>query len=134
MWEVLQNQQNHKPHTNPNLHAQACCSKMASNSFAWLSVTIKNCQEKAREIVQCPWDSTIGSLLAKIDLKLEEETISHINISKTGNFHDPHVVPPVAPVSVCEQFNCMHVCIFLRRHGVVRTPSPLLLLEQWLLC
>ena len=53
----------------------------------------------------------------------EEETISHIHISKTGNFHDPHVVPPVAPVSVYEQFNCMHVCIFLRRHGVVH-PLP----------
>ena len=62
-------------------------------------------------------------MLSKIDSKLEKETISHIHISKNGNFQDPHVVPAVAPVSVCEQFNCMHVCIFLRRDGVVQ-PAP----------
>lgn len=66
---------------------------------------------------------TVGSLLTKIDPKLEEEIISHVHISKTGSFLDPHVVPSIAPVSVCEQFHCMHVCIFSKRDEVVQ-PAP----------
>ncbi len=84
---------------------------------AWISVTVKSCQEfiTARQVVQCSWDSSFGSLLAKIDPKLERETVSHIHISKQENFLDPHNVPVTAPVSLCEQFNCRHVCIYLKR-------------------
>ncbi len=41
-----------------------------------------------------------ASLLSKIDSKFEEETISHIHISRNENFLDPHVVDATAPVSI----------------------------------
>ena len=49
-----------------------------------------------------------------MDLELEEEVISRIQICKEGGFTDPHDVPVSAPVSLCEQFGCMHVCIYLQ--------------------
>ncbi len=96
-----------------------------AGSCAWLSVTVRRCQEvlKARQVVQCPWDDCFASLLSKIDSKFEEETISHIHISRNENFLDPHVVDATAPVSICHQFTCMHVCIFLRMFEVVQ-PVP----------
>ena len=92
---------------------------------AWISVTVKSCQEfiTARQVVQCSWDSSFGSLLAKIDPKLERETVSHIHISKQENFLDPHNVPVTAPVSLCEQFNCRHVCIYLKRDTEAQPPT-----------
>ena len=96
-----------------------------ASSFAWVSVTVKWRHEvvTARQVVQTPWESSFASLLPKIDPKLEEETISHVHISKKENFLDPHVVPVTAPVSLCEQFGCMHVCIFLKRDKEVSLPT-----------
>ena len=70
----------------------------------------------------------------QVDLKLGEETVSHIAISKDGNFSDPHDVPPSAPVRLCDQFKCMHVCIYLKakereseNSGPPRTVSSMLM-------
>ena len=73
-------------------------------------------------MVRCTWESSFGSLLLKYDPKLEGETISHVYISKQENFLDPHSVPVTAPVSLCEQFSCKHVCIYLKR-GKEAEPS-----------
>ena len=42
-------------------------------------------------------------------------SLSLMFISKQDNFLDPHIVPVTDPVSLCEQFNCKHVCICLKR-------------------
>ncbi len=57
------------------------------------------------------------------DAKLEGETVFHIHISKQENFLDPHNVPVTAPVSLCEQFNCRHVCIYLKRDKGAEPPT-----------
>ena len=49
-----------------------------------------------------------------MDLKFEDEIISHITISHDEKFLDSHDVPPSAPISLCNQFGCMHVCIYLK--------------------
>lgn len=42
------------------------------------------------------------------------EKISHVSISKSEKFIDPcHRVPVDAPVSLCDQFGCNHVCVYL---------------------
>ena len=95
-----------------------------ATSSAWVSVTIKCDHEviKARQVVQCTWESSFGSLLLKYD-KLEGETISHVYISKQENFLDPNSVPVTAPVSLCEQFSCNYVCIYLKRDEEVEPPT-----------
>ena len=91
---------------------------------AWLSVLVKRADKvvKGREILKCSWEDTFGSLLLK--LGMEEETISNIIISTSEKFCDPcHKVPVDAPVILCEQFNCMHVCIHLKvKEDVVAAP------------
>ena len=49
-----------------------------------------------------------------MDLEFEDEIISRIAISKDEKFVDTHDVPPSAPISLCDQFRCMHVCIYLK--------------------
>ena len=96
---------------------------VASCTSAWLSVIVKKAERvvKGREILKCSWEDTYGSLLLK--LRMEKETISYIVISRTEKFCDPcHKVPVDAPVILCEQFNCMHVCIYLEAEASTVTP------------
>ena len=45
---------------------------------------------------------------------MEERTMTKIVISRTEKFTDPtHVVPPDAPIILCEQFNCFHECLYI---------------------
>ena len=85
---------------------------MATTS-AWLSVLVKRAQNIVvpRTVVNCSWDETFGMLLGK--LGMPDAMIDRVQIASTEKFIDPHVVPIDAPVSICEQFNCIHVCIFV---------------------
>ena len=86
-------------------------------TFAWLSVVVKRAESviKSREILKCSWTDTFGSLLLKYGSDLESERISHVVISKNEKFIDPcHRVPADAPVSLCDQFGCVNVCIYLQ--------------------
>ena len=61
--------------------------------------------------MKCSWDDTFGVLLDKLDLP-ETTRTDKVQIAK---FSDPvHVVPIDAPVSICDQFKCMHVCISVK--------------------
>ena len=92
---------------------------------SWVSVTVKCGGEvvQARQVVQCARECSFASMLPKIDPQYEEETISHVHISKEESFVDPHVVPLTAPVLLCEQFGCLHACIFLKRDMEVEPPT-----------
>jgi len=87
---------------------------MASASYAWLSVIVKHGEGvvKGREIVKRAWEDTFGSLLLKFGDGMEVEKISRLSILKSEKFLDPcHRVPVDAPVSLCDQFGCNHLCI-----------------------
>ena len=67
-----------------------------------------------------------------MDLEFEDEIISRIAITKDEKFVDTHDVPPSAPISLCDQFRCMHVCIYLKgsseeRNWPSRTASSVLM-------
>lgn len=98
-----------------------------AGSSAWLSVIVKRGQQivKDRTIFQCAWEDTFGSLLLKFGSELEAETINQVVISKNEKYLDPcHKVPIDAPVSLCDQFGCLFVCLYLsemQTTGVVPT-------------
>ena len=73
---------------------------------------------KCRTVVKCSWEDTFGSLLDKFK-GLSDRTIEKIQISKNESFIDPvHVVPIDAPVSLCNQFGCVNVCVFIAESEV----------------
>ena len=80
---------------------------------------------KERTILKCSWDDSFGSLLLKFGCDdLEAETIHEVIISNNDKFIDPrHKVPIDAPVSVCDQFGCMYVCLYLTEKETTR-PAP----------
>ena len=89
---------------------------------AWLSVLIKRGQEivKPRTVVKYSWEDTFGSLLDKFDMT--EVGIEKVQIAANEKFTDPvHVVPIDAPVIICDQFKCMHVCISIE--NIERIPA-----------
>lgn len=89
---------------------------MAESTFAWLSVVVKRAENviKPREIMKCSWTDTFGSLLLKYGSDVSSERVSHVVISKNEKFIDPcHRVPADAPLSVCDQFGCLNVCVYL---------------------
>ena len=95
---------------------------------AWLSVLVKRGQEviKPRTVVKCSWEDTFGSLLDKLDVT--QVSIELIQIAANEKFTDPvHVVPIDAPVIICDQFKCMHVCITIESmetiHASERRPN-----------
>ena len=93
-------------------------------SSAWLSVVIQRAETviKPREILKCSWTDTFGSLLLKYGSDLQSEKISHVVIAKNEKFIDPcHRVPADAPLSLCDQFGCMNVCIYLENMSVSPT-------------
>ena len=51
---------------------------------------------------------------------LSERTIEKVQISK---FIDPHTVPIDAPVSLCDQFTCANVCMFIRAEAAEASMS-----------
>ena len=96
---------------------------MAASTFAWLSV-VKRAENvmKPREIMKSSWTDTFGSLLLKYGSDIQSERISHVVISKNEKFIDPcHRVPSDAPLSLCDQFGCMNVCIYLESTSVPLT-------------
>ena len=88
-----------------------------ATSSAWVSVIVKCDQEVLcpQSVVKCSWDDKFGSLLTKVGgIGMEERTMTKTVISRTERFVDPtHVVPPDAPIILCEQFNCFHVCLYV---------------------
>ena len=87
-----------------------------AGSSAWLSVIVKHGQQivKDRTIFQCAWEDTFGSLLLKFGSKLEAETINQVVIVKNEKYLDPcHKVPVDAPVSLCDQFGCLFIYLYL---------------------
>lgn len=86
-----------------------------ATSCAWVSVVVK-CGPTVlypRTIVKCSWDDKFGSLLTRVGgMDMEGRTLTKIAISRTEKFTDPvHVVPPDAPIILCEQFNCFYACL-----------------------
>lgn len=109
-----------------------------ATSSAWVSVVVKSCSGQGvlfpRSIVKCSWDDRFGSLLMKVGgHDMEGRTIAKIVIAKTEKFTDPtHIVPPDAPIVLCEQFNCFHACLYVEEssHSMetesVSTEMPLM--------
>ena len=79
---------------------------------------------KERTILKCSWDDSFGSLLLKFGCDdLEAETIHEVIASNNDKFIDPrHKVPIDAPVSVCDQFGCMYVYLYLTEKETTRPP------------
>ena len=98
-----------------------------ATSSAWVSVTVKCGQEVLCpwSVVKCSWDDNFGSLLTKVGgIDMEDRTMTKIAISRTEKFVDPtHVVPPEAPIILCEQFNCFHVCLYVSAAVSMETES-----------
>lgn len=61
---------------------------------------------KHRSAVKCSWTDKFQDLY-------EEHPITKVEISKDDTLKDPTIVPPDAPVSLCSQFQCSYVCIFV---------------------
>ena len=96
-----------------------------ATSFAWISVLAKRADQvvKGREILKCSWEDTFGSLLLRFGDEMKAEKISHV-ISKSKKFIDPcHKVPVDAPVTLCDQFGCNNVCIYLEVDEAAK-PTP----------
>ena len=82
---------------------------------AWLSVLVKRGSDvvKSHTVLKCSWNDSFGSLLAQFS-DLSGETIETICISRNDMFISPnHTVPIDAPVSICDQFGCAYVCIYV---------------------
>ena len=63
-----------------------------------------------REKLSNAWEDTFGSLLEKLDVT--DVSVEKVQIASNEKFTDSvHVVPLNAPVIICDQFKCMHVCI-----------------------
>ena len=67
-----------------------------------------------KEILKCSWTDTFGSLAISSQ--------EGYPISKNKNFTDPcRWVPADAPLSLCNLFGCMNVCIYLESTSVSLT-------------
>ena len=88
-----------------------------ASSFCWLSVLVKFRASKQRTIVKCSWQDSFCAFLEK--LSMSEAVVCKIEICKNENFCYPvHVVPIDAPVILCEQFQCFHVCIYAEEESL----------------
>ena len=91
--------------------------KMATCSFAWLSVVVKRgfTTVLPRKVVKIGWENNFGELLTAANPEFEKEVVEKVTISTNERFVDPvHEVDLSAPVSVCDTFKCRFVCIFLK--------------------
>ena len=99
----------------------------STSTVAWLSVMVKRSLTvvKERTILKRSWDDSFGSLLLKFRCDdLEAETIHKVIISNNDKFIDPrHKVPIDVLVSVCDQFGCMYICLYLTEKETMR-PAP----------
>ena len=109
---------------SPSASVLAICS-------AWLSILVKHGQNiiKTPKVLKGLWEDTFGTLLDKLDMP--ETTIDKIQISSNEKFANPvHMVPIDAPISICNQFKCMHVCfsveapVLLTRMNTKHTSDP----------
>ena len=76
--------------------------------------------------MKCSWEDTFGSLLTKVGgHDMEDRTIMNIVIAKTEKFIDPTQVPPDAPITLCEQFNCYHVCLYVQSSSSMEASEPM---------
>ena len=92
-----------------------------ATSAAWLSILVKQGREVVQPqcVVKCSWEDKYAALLEQFD-GMSDCTIEKVQISTNAQFADPvHIVPIDAPVSLCEQFKCCHVCI-----SIVRVQAP----------
>ena len=104
----------------------------STSTVAWLSIMVKRSLTVVKEqtILKRSWDDSFGSLLLKFGCDdLEAETIHKVIISNNDKFIDPrHKVPIDPPVSVCDQFGCMYVCLYLtEKETTTRTISDVLM-------
>ena len=109
---------------SPSAFVMTICS-------AWLSILVKYGQNiiKTPTVVKCLWEDTFGTLLDKLDMP--ETTIDKVQISANEKFANPvHMVPIDAPINICYQFKCMHVCfsveapVLLTRMNTKHTSEP----------
>ena len=79
--------------------------KMANSSFAWVSVVVKRREHviKEREILKCSWEDSFSSLLLK--------------------FGNDDLLQPDAPITLCDSFGCINVCIYLVEQCMETMPS-----------
>ena len=86
-----------------------------AGSSAWLSVIVKRGQQivKDRTIFKCAWEDTFGSLLLKFGSELEAKTINQVAILNEKYLDPCRNMPIDAPVSLCDQFSCLFVCLYL---------------------
>ena len=90
---------------------------MASSSFAWLSVLVKQGLTTLvpRKVVKADWEDNFGQLLTIVEPGFEGKVVDKILISPNERFADPaHQIEITAPLSVCDTFRCRFVCIFLQ--------------------
>ena len=73
--------------------------------------------------MKCSWEDTFGLLLTKVGG--HDRTIMNIVIAKTEKFIDPTQVPPDSPITLCEQFNCYHVCLYVQSSSSMEASEPM---------
>ena len=81
------------------------------SSFLWISVIVKcGCIIVIpRKGLQCSFEDTFGDIVHKLQLT---STVEKVSNSNNAMFVDSnHDVPLNAPLSLCDQFKCMLVCI-----------------------
>ena len=73
------------------------------SSFLWISVIC--IIVIPRKVLQCSFEDTFGDIVHKLQLT---STVEKVSISNNAMFVD---VPLNTPLSLCDQFKCMFVCI-----------------------
>ena len=90
---------------------------MASSSFAWLSVVVKQGLTTLvpRKVVKADWEDNFDQLLTIVEPGFEGKVVDKILISPNERFADPaHQVEITAPLLVCDTLRCRFECIFLQ--------------------
>ena len=84
---------------------------MASSSFAWLSVVVKQGLTTLvpRKVVKADWEDNFGQLLTIVEPGFEGKVVDKILISPMNALRTAHQVQITAPLSVCDTFRyCVH--------------------------
>ena len=71
--------------------------------------------------MQCSFEDTFGDIVNNLQLASK---VAKVSISSNAMFGDPsHDVPLNAPLSLCDQFKCMFVCINVSESDNSRSAS-----------
>ena len=87
-------------------------NNLASSSFAWLSVEVKQGLTTVvpRKVVKADWEDNFSQLLTIVEPGFEGKVVDKILISPNERFADPALqVEITAPLSVCDTFRCRFV-------------------------